>query len=175
MLKQYYIAIGVIALATVATVATNQGAVNTIKTFIVPEQTPIINTQIIQNPNNDTQNTEIITENNPETKTEAAFYTAEMASLDETQCNQRGYDWVQLPGLCPTGSCGSRCDIKMADAGKDCYSNIDCQGACLCNGTKDSEGFQIGKCSQHKYFTEVNDCPCVLETKSTKVNYLYCQ
>ena len=102
-------------------------------------------------------------------------------SLNETQCKQSGYEFVGIPGPCTRNDrgeyvCGSggRCDIPTKDAGKKCYSNAECEGACLCSkNEKDSEGFQIGECSIYKYFTEVADCPCILETKSTNPNHPY--
>ena len=101
----------------------------------------------------------------------------QLDSLNETQCTIEGYDWVPIPGLCAPNEqgqsgCGNRCDIKTSDGGRECYSNDECEGVCLCSkNEKDQEGFQVGKCSQYKYFTEVIDCPCILETKSTKGNY----
>ena len=103
-------------------------------------------------------------------------------SLNETQCKQSGYKWAHIPGLCLQNKegeydCGSRCDIPTKDAGNKCYSNNECEGACLCSkNEKDSEGFQIGECSSYKYFTEVSDCPCILKTKSKTPDFPYgCQ
>ena len=104
---------------------------------------------------------------------------AQINSLDEIQCKQGGYEWVPVPGLCAPNKqgqydCGYRCDIKTSDGGKECYSNNECEGACLCSkNEKDTEGFQVGECSRYKYFTEDIDCPCILEIKSKTPNFPY--
>ncbi len=96
------------------------------------------------------------------------------SSKEEIQCKIKGYSWVPNPGLCGEGGCGYSCDIKTTDAGKKCYSNNECEGACLCgNNESDSDGFQVGVCSKFKDFTEVSDCPCILENKSKTPLYPY--
>ena len=99
-----------------------------------------------------------------------------LSSLSESQCKERGYEWVNLPGLCggtEDHSCGYRCDIKTKDPYKQCYSNNECEGVCSCgNNKKDSEGFSVGQCSVYKYYTEIVDCPCILENK-TKIRPVY--
>ena len=105
----------------------------------------------------------------------------ELFALNKKECMQKGYEMVQIPGLCGHGndssdySCGYRCDIKTNDTGKNCYSNDECEGACVCANEKDSQGFQIGKCSKHKYFTEVLDCACVLYNKSQQIPAYGCE
>ncbi len=108
------------------------------------------------------------------------FFTGEMPQdilksiAGEIQCKMKGDDWISRPGLCGEGGCGNSCDIKTSDAGKSCYSNSDCWGACLCGGNKsDSEGFIIGVCSKYKNFTDVSDCPCILKEKSKIQTYPY--
>ena len=105
----------------------------------------------------------------------------ELNSLTEAQCKQNGYEWFGFRGICISNErgeyddCGgSKCDIPTKDAGKKCYSNNECEGACLCSkNEKDSEGFQIGECSRYKYFSEVIDCACILKTKSKNPNFPY--
>ncbi len=108
--------------------------------------------------------------------TETEISREQLNNLSEEQCLSEGYDWVSFPGLCaPPNGCGSRCDIPTSDAGKACYSNSDCEGVCSCQeNKKDSEGYQKGKCSMYKYFTEISDCPCILTEKSTTGNFPYC-
>ncbi len=87
--------------------------------------------------------------------------------LSELACRKAGYAWVQLPGLCgQSKGCGSVCDILTKDAGKDCYSDSQCEGACLCSSNQDAQGFYVGTCSQYVNWTEVSDCPCFTRTKS---------
>lgn len=90
----------------------------------------------------------------------------ELFNLTESQCENYNYSWVGIP--CPSpGKCNSHCDIPTSDSDKTCYSNSECEGACLCSQTvRDDGGFLIGKCSKYKYFTDVRDCPCVLTNKS---------
>ncbi len=95
-------------------------------------------------------------------------------SKEEIQCKIAGNDWINRTGLCGEAGCGYSCDIKTSNAGKECYSNSECEGACLCSEDKsDSEGFIIGACSKHKNFTEVSDRPCILKTKSKIQTYSY--
>ena len=112
-------------------------------------------------------------------QTSSVLSRTELGSLNENNCKQKGFEWVHIPGLCAPNEkgeydCGNRCDIPTKDAGKKCYSNNDCEGVCLCTkNEKDSQGFQIGECSKYMYFTEVVDCPCILETKSKTENFPY--
>jgi len=99
----------------------------------------------------------------------------ELGFLSEKECRAMDYSWVGIPGLCigDDGNetrCGDRCDIPTSDAGNECYSNADCEGACLCQSpvTKDLFGNTIGVCSKYVFFTEVSDCPCVFEEKTTE-------
>ncbi len=119
---------------------------------------------LLQNPSKTEEKKESPTEN-----TSASVIEAGQAYLlNETQCKERGYSWIPRPGLCAPGvGCGYTCDIPTTDTGKKCYSNSECQGACLCSkSVRDSEGYLIGECSEYKFSTEVSDCPCILVTKS---------
>ena len=97
----------------------------------------------------------------------------ELRSLNESACLQREYAWVPVPGLCGpkneygTFDCGYTCDIRTNDAGKTCYSNDECEGVCLrTNDDRDVWGYVTGSCSQYVYYTDVSDCPYILESKS---------
>ncbi|MEK6945470.1 MAG: hypothetical protein AABW63_01620 [Nanoarchaeota archaeon] len=117
---------------------------------------------LLQNPSKPEEKKENITENT------SVIGTGQAYLLNETQCIERGYSWVPRPGLCAPGiGCGYTCDIPTGDSGKKCYSNSECQGACLCSkSVRDSEGYLIGECSNYKFSTEVSDCPCILVAKS---------
>ena len=97
--------------------------------------------------------------------------------LDAQACREQGYAWVILPSNTQSclegGDCPGRCDIPTDDAGEACYASVECQGVCLCTGTTDPEGYQIGRCSSYVHFSDVRSCPCILEEKSTRESYPY--
>ena len=92
----------------------------------------------------------------------------ELRSLSKEECLGKGYNWLHLSGLCPSGDCGYCCDIPTKDQGKDCYSKDDCEGVCLCKSplVKDKDGYSVGSCSGHVYEIQNQDCLCAYTSKT---------
>lgn len=91
----------------------------------------------------------------------------ELIALDERQCTQMRYAWIQFPLLCAQDqegkhNCSYRCDIPLPDGGKNCSSSEECEGDCRCVWIESSAGRTLtGVCSHYQY-EDFNECKCVL-------------